>query len=171
LAVAFFGEVAYTDNVKRLTTDCIDHPLEKGENMEDKTQRQPQESLKNEYSEANQNFRHFSSLRFAVFSVFFAIEAGLANAAFNADGTFTSDAINYAKVGAILITLVFWSYQERIAQLITHFMKITAELEKKLNYTQVSSRPPARFPSFDLNTITRIFFPLLIAFWIYTLLA
>jgi hypothetical protein len=137
--------------------------------MDDSKQQRSFESLKNEYTEANQNFRHFSALRFAVFSVFFAVEAGIAAVAFS-NGQFVPNAVIFAKVGGLLVTLVFWSYQERIVRLIAHFMKVAAELEQQLGYTQISTRPPAKVPFLDINTITRLFFPLLIVFWIYTLI-
>lgn len=136
--------------------------------MAEKSNQRSLESIKNEYSEVNQNFRHFSSLRFGIFSVFFAIQAGIVTVAFSVD-KFIPSASNAAKFGGLLVSLFFWIYQERIIRLIGHFMKVAAELEKQLGYTQISKRPPAKFPFFDINTITRVFFPIFVAFWIYTL--
>jgi hypothetical protein len=136
--------------------------------MAEKSQPSSVENLRNEYSEVNENFRHFSSLRFAIFSVYFAIQAGIFAAAFKSGG-FSECGVNFAKVGGLLITLVFWGYQERNVQLIAHFMKVATKLESQLGYTQMSTRPPAKFPIPDINTITRIFFPFMVIFWIYTL--
>lgn len=41
------------------------------------------ENLRAEYSEANTNRRHYSNLRFAVFSVYFAVLGGLSSVAFS----------------------------------------------------------------------------------------
>lgn len=136
--------------------------------MAEKAKQPSIESAQKEYSEVNENFRHFSSLRFAIFTVYFAVEAGLFSAAFKI-GEFDPTAVIYAKIGGLLITLVFWGYQERTVRLIAHFMKVAAKLESQLGYTQISTRPPAKFPVPDINTITRIFFPLMIVFWIYAL--
>jgi hypothetical protein len=132
--------------------------------MTEKSQSHSIESLRNEYSEVNENFRHFSSLRFAIFTVYFAVEAGILSA-------FTSGNFNSIAVvsGGLIITFVFWGYQERNIRLISHFMQVAAKLERQLGYTQISTRPPAKFPVPDINTITRLFFPLMIVFWIYTL--
>jgi hypothetical protein len=138
--------------------------------MAEKTEQHSFEKLKNEYSEVNENFRHFSSLRFAIFSVYFAVEAAIFSAAFSS-GKFGPSAIIFAKVGGLLVTLVFWSYQERVVRLIAHFMQVASKLESKLGYTQISTRPPAKFPIPDINTTTRLFFPIMIAFWIYSLFA
>jgi hypothetical protein len=139
--------------------------------MAEKTQSQAFELIKNEYAEANENFRHFSSLRFAVFSVYFAVQAAVFAVAFGNVGKIDPIAITYAKWGGLLATLVFWAYQERVVILVAHFMKVATALEKKLGYTQISSRPPAQVPIPDINTTTRIFFPVMIIFWIYTIIA
>lgn len=136
--------------------------------MTAKTKEQHIEDLRSEYSEVNENFRHFSTLRFAIFSVYFAVEAGVFSVAFKS-GQFDPNAVIFAKIGGLLVTLVFWVYQERVVRLIAHFMQIATKLEKQLGYTQISTRPPAKFPVPNLNTITRLFFPLMMAFWIYTL--
>jgi len=136
--------------------------------MAEKAKQPSIESTQKEYSEVNENFRHFSSLRFAIFTVYFAVEAGLFSAAFNSK-EFDKEATFFAKIGGLLITLVFWAYQERTVRLIAHFMNVAAKLESQLGYTQISARPPAKFPIPDINTITRLFFPFMILFWIYVL--
>ena len=132
--------------------------------MAEKAKQPSIESAQKEYSEVNENFRHFSSLRFAIFTVYFAVETGILTA-------FTSGKFNPNEVilGGLVITLVFWGYQERNIRLIAHFMQVAAKLESQLGYTQISTRPHARFPIPDINTITRLFFFIMIVFWIYTL--
>lgn len=132
--------------------------------MTEKEKQTSIESAQKEYSEVNANFRHFSSLRFAIFTTFFAVEAGILTALTN--GSFDP---KEAIWGGLIITLVFWGYQERNIRLISHFMQVAAKLESQLGYTQISTRPRAKFPIPDINTFTRLFFFLMIVFWIYTL--
>ena len=138
--------------------------------MSEQKQEQAVDRLKNEYAEVNQNLRHYSGLRFAIFSVFFAVMAGTAGLSFSS-GQFTPFAATAAKVGGLIATLVFWNFEERTLRLLTHFGKVAAELERSLGYTQLSTRPPAKFPVLDSGIITRLFFLILTAFWVYTLIA
>jgi hypothetical protein len=132
--------------------------------MAEKTLQPSLESLKTEYAQVNENFRHFSTLRFAIFSAFFAVQAGLLTAAFGCRKLAPNTDL-FAKVGGLLITFVFWGYQERNIRLIAHFMHVAVKLEHQLGYAQISTRPPAKFPVPDINTITRLFFFLMFIFW------
>jgi hypothetical protein len=40
------------------------------------------ENLRHEYSEVNNNLRHYSALRFAIFGVYFAVVGGVSSIAF-----------------------------------------------------------------------------------------
>lgn len=50
--------------------------------MGDQRQVRSEESLRHEYSEVVQNFRHYSNLRFAIFTIFFAVIGGVGFVAF-----------------------------------------------------------------------------------------
>jgi hypothetical protein len=134
-----------------------------------KKQRRSLESIKHEYSDACQNLRHYSNLRFAIFSVFFAVTAGIIVVAFNNDNRVTPYASQFAKVGGLLVTLVFWNYQERASLMAIHHAKVASELEQFLGYSQMSTRPRNRFLSYEAKYITRIFFLFLTVFWAYTI--
>lgn len=136
--------------------------------MPEETQKRSTESLRNEYSEVSQYIRHFSTLRFAIFSVFFAVQAGLVAFAFDR-GPLAATPVASARIGGLLVALVFWGYQERVIKLVAHFMQVAANLENQLGYSQISTIPPSRFPVPSINTVTRIFFPLVVLFWVYTL--
>lgn len=127
------------------------------------------ESLKHEYADVTENIRHYSNLRFVIFSVFFAVMGGITLLAFSDSGV-TPLATRFAKVGGLLVTLIFWVYEERASQMFSHFSKVGIELESKLGYRQISTRPPGKFPVLEAKYVTRIFFVLWIAFWIYIVL-
>lgn len=122
--------------------------------------------LKDEYTEVSQNLRHYSNLRFAIFSVYFAVIAGISAITFS-KGQFDETATQFAKVGGLLITLVFWSFEERTGQIFEHFGRVAHQLEGLLGYSQLSTRPSAKFPVFGAEIITRLFFVLLTVFWVY----
>src|SRR5918911_4054102 len=73
------------------------------------------EMLKLEYSEANSNIRHYSSLRFAILTVYFAVLGGLIAVAF---GFFENKTEN-------LLYLKLWG---RIGGLITTYLFLVLEL-------------------------------------------
>jgi hypothetical protein len=125
------------------------------------------ERLKDEYVEVNLNIRHYSNLRFAVFSVFFLVMGGIVTIAFG-DGQYAPFAVKFAKLGGLLVTFVFWSFEERISQLFRYFRKSAAKLEENgLGYQQYKTIPPREFPAFEAGSVTRIFYVLILAFWIY----
>lgn len=124
------------------------------------------ESLKHEYADVTENIRHYSNLRFVIFSVFFAVMGGIVLFAFSSSGI-TPLAARFAKIGGLLITLIFWIYEERASQMFSHFRGVGIELESKLDYRQISTMPPGKFPILEAKYTTRIFFILWTAFWIY----
>lgn len=128
-------------------------------------QERPIESLKHEYEDVTQNIRHYSNLRFVIFSVFFAVMGGIVVLAFSDSGV-TQNTPEYAKVGGLLITLSFWAYEERAGQIFSHFRKVGIDLENKLAYRQISSMPSAKFPILEAKYTTRLFFALWTIFWI-----
>ncbi|MFZ5902097.1 MAG: hypothetical protein ACOYZ8_00910 [Chloroflexota bacterium] len=137
--------------------------------MDKQKQKRSQADLSQEYVDASQNYRHYSNLRFAIFTIYFAVIAGIIVIAFNNDNRFTPYAIQSAKIGGLLITLVFWNYQERASMMTTHFAKVAKELEHSLGYNQYSTRPKTYFPILEAKYITRILFTSLTVFWIYTI--
>ncbi len=122
--------------------------------------------LRYEYSEVNQNFRHYSNLRFAILSVFFAGAGLLFSIAF---GPINSTAYfrMLAKLGGLLITIVFFIFEHILNEYLRHFAKVAIELEELLGYRQFKSRPQFRVQT---RHATYGLYILLLVFWIYALL-
>ena len=122
--------------------------------------------LKDEYSEANQYLRHYSNLRFAAISVFFFVIGGIATFAFD-NNQHTQYAITVARFAGLLSTLVFWSFEERISQSYIHFNRTASEIEQRLGYKQISTRPRGGIPILAAYQTSRVFYIILTTFWSY----
>ena len=135
--------------------------------MSEQQQGRIEESLRHEYTEVVQNIRHYSNLRFAILTIFFAVMAGVGFVAFG-KGQFDAHAAKIARVAGFFVTAVFWLWLERVAQHFAHYIKVAAELERHLGYTQFSTRPPAQHFYLEGNIgIPRLFFVPLVVLWVY----
>lgn len=126
------------------------------------------EHLRYEYLDVVENIRHYSNMRFVIFSVFFAVMGAVLVVVFS--GQTSSNVSLYAKVGGLLLTIVFWIYEERASEMFHHYRKVGIELESKLGYKQISSTPAARFPVLEAKYTTRLFFFLWSVFWVVVLI-
>lgn len=129
------------------------------------------ENLRHEYTQINEDIRHYSNLRFAIFTVYFAALGGLISVAF---GLFEVKAGNpeqvmfWGRVGGLLVTLLFFYYEVRIQSFINHSFRRGRELEPLLGYKRISTRPS--WGKFRSHHATIIFFLTLIVFWCVTIL-
>lgn len=80
--------------------------------MNENNQQRSEESLRHEYSEVAQNIRHYSNIRFAIFTIFFAVIGGIGFVAFGKD-QFDTHAALLARIAAIPVIALFWMYEER----------------------------------------------------------
>ena len=75
------------------------------------------QGLRQEYTEVNSYYRHYSALRFVMFSVYFAVTAGIASVAFGVveiksyGATVISGMI---RVGGLLVTIAFFNVRDKI---------------------------------------------------------
>jgi len=101
------------------------------------------EGLRQEYTEVNNNIRHYSALRFAIFPVYFVAFGGLISIAFSLFGaqSSNSDFIKLgARIGGVLITILFFHYEYLVEEVLSKNRKRGQELEKLLGYKQITSR-------------------------------
>ena len=126
------------------------------------------DGARHEYEQVSENIRHYSNLRFAVFSVFVALMAGITYLAFSTE-SFTLSATPFPKIGGLLFTLAFWCFDERITKMFEHFGAIADELEEILGYRQFHMRPPGTVPVPKAKCVTRAVFSALVAFWVCAL--
>lgn len=125
-----------------------------------------EESLRHEYNEVAQNIRHYSNLRFAIFTIFFAVIGGVGFVAFG-KGQFDEHASLVARFIGIPVIMIFWLYEERAGLRFHHFDKAAVELERLLGYTQFTTSPAPRSYLPDATIVTRLFFLILTLFWLY----
>lgn len=127
-----------------------------------------EESLRQEYSEAVQTIRHYANLRFALFSIFFAVIGGVGIVAFGRE-QFDAQAAIVARIAGFVVIAIFWNYVERLGRLFEHFIKIAVELEGSLGYTQWTRRPSG--PLFPGYVMFRLFFFVLTVVWVSAVFA
>ncbi|MGB8509851.1 MAG: hypothetical protein WCD76_15830 [Pyrinomonadaceae bacterium] len=125
------------------------------------------DGLRQEYTEVNNNIRHYSALRFAIFPVYFVAFGGLISVAFSLFGA-QSDNSEFLKLGAkisgVLITVLFFHYEYLIEEVLNKNRKRGEELEKKLNYQQIRSR--SQNAIYTSQYMARGFYCILLLFWL-----
>jgi hypothetical protein len=130
------------------------------------------EGLRHQYTEILTEIRHYSNLRFAIFTLFFAVSGALLSAAFGffeIKGSVTARQVqSFMRPGGLLVTLLFFLYELRIQALINHGFRTGSALETKLAYNYLSSRPPWRW--YRSHNATRAFFAALLGLWLWLLL-
>ena len=136
--------------------------------MENKVAPESIEGLRHEYSEVNQNFRHYSALRFAMLTVYFAIIAGLVSVAFDTTQPSASSISWFAQLGGLLITLIFFMFELIVERFLVHFSRVATQLEQELGYSQFSTKP--RSNVLKTHNATWSLFILLALFWTYVLI-
>lgn len=130
---------------------------------------QPEDKLKIEYPEICSNFRHYSSLRFGILTVFIAVLT------INAFPFFTpeTDLSVFHQICLIVIgiitTLIFWAYQETAAKHLEYYGDKAKELEEKLGYSNIGARPQPK-PILKMKTATRLLYIVIIVFWLAILI-
>ena len=122
------------------------------------------DGTKSEYAEVNHYLRHYSSLRFVMFSVFFAVMAGIMSVALGIVGVkpLTASVVWTIRVGGLMTTIVFSMYEFRLERLIRYYQKAGRELEESLGYSQMTKRPNSQLTFLA----TWIMYTILFLFWI-----
>ena len=128
------------------------------------------ESIRHEYDQTLQNLRHYSNLRFAVFSIFIAVIGGVGFVAFG-KGQFDDGAVKAARAAGFLVVAVFWLYEERTGLWLDHFRMVAVELDRMLGYSQMDTRSdPIRYLP-GATALTRAFFLVILLLWAYAVVA
>ena len=101
------------------------------------------ENLRLAYAEANNNLRHYSNLRFAVLSVFFAVLGGVVSVAFGIieiKSPSPPHIILWSRIAGLVFTSVFFSIEILCHLNLGHFQRVASELEDRLGYYQLKTR-------------------------------
>ena len=122
-----------------------------------------------EYTEASNNHRHYSALRFASLTLYFAIIGALAAVAFGVNEPSSSviDIKRWATVAGFLVTVAFFLFEVLNEMNLRHFSDVLKNLESSLGYTQMTSR--SDHPAMRARTATYTLFILFVGFWLYAL--
>lgn len=123
-----------------------------------------EESLRHEYSEVTQLYRHHISIRVMVFSIFFAVIGGVGFVAFGKE-QFDATAAFMTRIAGILVIAIFWLYNERLTEQVDHYSWLRANLESALGYTSKKPGRMGRFPR--MAVIWRAFHVLVTTLWLY----
>ena len=129
------------------------------------------ENLRVEYSEANNNRRHYSSLRFAVLTVFFAVLGGVAYVAFGFVEIKSPSSLNivrWARIAGFLFSVVFFWIEILCELNLRHFGRVAKALEESLGLRQFTSRKFRHVPKTPYATWGM--YVLIILFWVYSIL-
>ncbi|MCO6441778.1 MAG: hypothetical protein J5I81_11960 [Nitrococcus mobilis] len=96
-----------------------------------------------EYTEALASHRHYSNLRFTSLGVFAALFVGLVAAATGAGGVLPGPTWlrGYFIFLSLVLSLVFWAFEEGIDGYLRALGRRIIELEASLQYAHFSSRP------------------------------
>jgi hypothetical protein len=129
------------------------------------------EELSLEYSEVNNNIRHYSALRFAIFTVYFAVIGGIVSIAF---GFFENKTGNSeltklcARIGGFLISLLFLVLEVNCEQYLTIYGDVAASMEEELRYKQITTRKRVNYhhPLLRPRYAARSIYVAMILFWL-----
>src|SRR6185295_8095891 len=102
------------------------------------------EALRCEYVEVNNYLRHYSSLRFVIFSVYFAVMAAVVAVAFGAVQLKTNSLawiVFSMRFLGLLTTAAFLVYELRLEGLIRYYQACGKTLDGRLGLRQMEDRP------------------------------
>lgn len=138
--------------------------------MGEQNQQRSEESLRHEYTEAVETYRHYSNLRFAIYTIFFAVIGGAGFVAFG-KGQFDAHAAMIARFGGFAVIALFWWYGDRVDQLFAHYRSEAVELKRSLGYKAFTSWPTRSRYLPNFRNVGRIFFILFALLWLYAVFA
>jgi hypothetical protein len=123
-----------------------------------------------QYIEANTYLRHYSSLRYVIFSVYFAVMAGVVSVAFNAIGEVQYNRVILClvfRILGLLLTIPFFIYELRLEKLIRYYQYSAMEMERCRGFNLMNRRPRNDY----IFWATKSIYILFIIFWLLSILA
>lgn len=134
--------------------------------MNESPEQRPIDSLRHEYDQVTLGLRHYSNLRFVMFSISVVVIGVVAHVAYS-KGLFEEGAVRVARAGGFFIVAIFWLYLERMSLWWNHYRVAAMDLERKLgyNHSSIQAESLGFLPSVSL--LTRVFYFLMFVFWAY----
>lgn len=130
------------------------------------------ELVKQEYTEVCLNNRHYSNMRFAIFTVCFAIFGGLVSLIYDSKFLVKNDPFlqDKLKLGGLFISIIFFLFEWYCSGYLLVFIKRAKELESLLGYKQFTKREERkRFRANILANCPIWIYISLILFWFWQL--
>lgn len=123
------------------------------------------ESLRHDYSEAANSYRHFSGLRFVIVSVYVAVIGALGGVALGVVGTPQPqiNIVQIAAAAALVVTACFFTCEIACDRSRRHFISIMCELELTLGYSTMTRFPMP--PPFKASWAFRVLYSFNLALW------
>ena len=126
------------------------------------------ELKQDELKELGSQIRHYSNLRFAILTVFFAFLGG----AITIGTSLQQQSVNEfyiisVKIAGLLGTIVFWYFEWRLASFLENYEARADEIEKQLKYQVYSGRLKVRIKT---SWVTGVLYLVVLLFWILALL-
>ena len=109
-----------------------------------------------EYTEVNNNLRHYSSLRFAQMTIFLAISGALASTFLEKNESLNPIIKFCIEIGGVFLTVMFWIMEESATKKWRAFHTRAINLEKDSNNKQWTNFPQSEL--FSATNATRMIF-------------
>lgn len=133
-----------------------------------KPQKNSKELLLDELKEIGHQLRHYSSLRFAILTVFFAFLGGAVSIGTTLQQQQIQDFyVISVKLGGFLGTLVFWFFEMRIGRNFVRYEIRADEIEKQLGFHVYSGRLNVTIKT---PWVTAVLYSAVLIFWILALM-
>jgi ABC-type branched-subunit amino acid transport system permease subunit len=128
------------------------------------------ESLRHEHAELCNYHRHYSGLRFVVFTVYFAVLGGIAAVAFGLADIRERDfpLVIWARAAGLVVTVAFFLFEVLCERNARYYAESIRKLARDLGYLQMAQKPRAWLKA---KYVTFPLYLLLLAFWVFALVA
>jgi hypothetical protein len=127
------------------------------------------EAAYREYVEANQFIRHYSGLRFAVFTVYFAVMGGLVVVSFGNPQEFAESVRLGAMVAGMVVSLAFLGFELRLDTYLTAYRDRAKLREPLLGFSLHRDSDNAAARVIHTRVITRLLYCAAILAWLLML--
>lgn len=130
------------------------------------------QKIQHEYSEIAIGLRHYSSLRFAILTVFFALIGGLATIYFGEIKSISQGnqfVLVATQIGGLVVTYVFYVFERRLIGYMNYFAGRLKEMEVELGYRGYGHRPMVRNILLHTHTATQVIYISTAIFWMIAL--
>lgn len=114
---------------------------------------QSKERLMQEFTEIGNSIRHYSALRFAILTLFFAFAGGTISFVYGEHPPSEVLAKVGTQIAGIVGSLVLWFFEYRLQEEFLHLERRSAQIEQQLEYNVYKRRTLLRIRMFWLTSL------------------